>query len=177
MFVIFLVLLYRERLLRFAPAAAFGALCFILTLNILNVDAFIVRQNVKRYAATGEIEIIKDNDGDEGRRVAVRTTKLDLHYLFELSYDAVPGLIDFIDIAEGDIRTELLAELACEREKLNTRMQSLSWPSLHISRLHAQKVLNGISELLDEYTVTSIRNGWKVEVDGENIYCFSDFWD
>jgi hypothetical protein len=163
MFVVFLVLLYRERLRRFAPSAAIGVLGFTLTLNLLNVDAFIVRQNVERYVDTGNIEIVQNSNG----RVGVLTTKLDLRYLFDLSYDAIPGLVDFVDGAQGEIRTELISQLACEREKLDARMQSLKWPSVHFSRLRAQHALEGISDLLDEYPVVQSRNGYVVEVDGE----------
>lgn len=174
MFVVFIILLYQERLRRFAPAAVLGLLGFTLTLNILNVDAFIVRQNLKRYAATGDIEIVQENSAQN----ETLTGKLDLRYLFDLSYDAIPGLVDFVDEAKGEIRTELLAQLSCEREKLDSRMQTLKWPSLHISPLRAQKMLGGIDELLDEYPVTQIRDGWEVEVDGEPMYCYRDFsWD
>jgi hypothetical protein len=174
MFVVFLVLLYRERLRRFAPSAAIGVLGFTLTLNLLNVDAFIVRQNVERYVDTGNIEIVQNSNG----RVGVLTTKLDLRYLFDLSYDAIPGLVDFVDGAQGEIRTELISQLACEREKLDARMQSLKWPSVHFSRLRAQHALEGISDLLDEYPVVQSRNGYVVEVDGEYEQCYQNFeWD
>jgi len=174
MFVVFLVMLYRERLRRFAPAAALGVLGFTLTLNLLNVDAFIVRQNVKRYTTTGEIGILQNSSGREGIRIA----KLDLRYLFDLSYDAIPGLVDFVDDTQGDIRTELVSQLACEREKLDSRMQSLKWPSLHFSRLRAQRALEGISNLLDDYPVVHDRNSRLVEVNGEFEQCYRDFdWD
>jgi hypothetical protein len=174
MFVVFLVLLYRERLRRFAPAAALGVLGFTLTLNLLNVDAFIVRQNVKRYAATGDIEILENSSG----RTGIQSAELDLRYLFDLSYDAIPGLVAFVDEAQGEIRTELVSQLACEREKLDSRLQSLKWPSIHFSRLRAQHALEGISDLLDEYPVVHSRDGRVVEVNGEYEYCYRDFsWD
>ncbi len=174
MFVVFLVMLYRERLRRFAPAAALGVLGFTLTLNCLNVDAFIVRQNIKRYTTSGDIGIVQNSSGRAGNI----TAKLDLRYLFDLSYDAIPGLVDFVDDAQGEIRTELVSQLACEREKLDSRMQNLKWPSLHFSRLRALRALEGISDLLDEYPVVYDRDGRLVEVDGEYEQCYRDFdWD
>ena len=47
------------------------AIGFLVTLNLLNPDAFIVRQNLARYRATGD---------------------LDAAYLVSLSADAVPGV-------------------------------------------------------------------------------------
>ncbi|MEJ2561635.1 MAG: DUF4173 domain-containing protein [Anaerolineales bacterium] len=174
MFAVFLVLLYRERLRRFAPVAALGVLGFTLTLNVLNVDAFIVRQNIKRYTDRENTEIVREGI----TRVGAGSAELDLHYLFDLSYDGVPGLVDFADAAQGEIRTELLSQLACERGKLNARMESLKWPSLHFSRLGAQKALDGIANLLDEYPVTHSRTDWVVEVNGEYEACYRDFdWD
>jgi hypothetical protein len=174
MFAVFLVLLYRERLRRFAPVAALGVLGFTLTLNVLNVDAFIVRQNIKRYTDRDNTEIVREGI----TRVGAGSAELDLRYLFDLSYDGVPGLVDFADAAQGEIRTELLSQLACERGKLNARMESLKWPSLHFSRLGAQKALDGIADLLDEYPVTHSRTDWVVEVNGEFEACYRDFdWD
>ncbi len=167
MFVVFLILLYRERLRRFAPVAALGVLGFTLTLNVLNVDAFIVRQNVKRYVASGDIDIVQETKWNDSG-----TVNLDLHYLFALSSDAIPSLVDFVDEAQGEIRTELVSQLACEREKLDTQMQNLHWPSLHFSRLRAQRTLAEIANLLDEYPVLQGRNGLVVEVDGEYQPCY-----
>ena len=50
-------------------------------MNLINPDAFIVRQNLVRYEAGGE---------------------LDAHYLGRLSADAVPGLVGALDDVAGD---------------------------------------------------------------------------
>jgi hypothetical protein len=53
---------------------------FLTTLNLVNPDAFIVRQNVARYWAAGD---------------------LDADYLESLSADAVPALVGVIAATEG----------------------------------------------------------------------------
>jgi hypothetical protein len=177
LFVVFLLLLYRERLQRFAPAAAFGVLGFTLTLNLLNVDAFIVQQNVKRYSVSGEIDIV-----EESRWIDGGVIELDLRYLFSLSPDAIPSLVDFTDEAQGETRTWLLAKLSCERLRLDSRLESLNWPSLHLSLLQAQRSLDEIADLLDEFPV--LYDGdqglkWMVDVDGEYQRCYNWYhsWD
>jgi hypothetical protein len=64
---------------RFALGALVVVMGFLATLNLMNPDAFIVRQNVARYWTDG---------------------KLDVLYLNTLSADAVPALVGAISAAE-----------------------------------------------------------------------------
>ena len=154
--VVFLVLLFRGNLRRFAPFAALGTLGFVVTLNLLNVDAFIVRQNVKRFELTEEI---------------------DLDYLYYLTDDAVPGLVEFARVAPEGVREELLASLACRRAMQGERLADLAWPSWHPSHARAMTLLDGL-EALDSYTVEFEDWSWMVSGPGlEKDYCDYWFWD
>lgn len=157
MFVVFVVLLFMNRLRRFAPAAALGVIGFTLTLNLLNVDGFIVRQNVRRQSTTGEI---------------------DLQYLASLSSDAIPDLMSYARQAPSEVSDDLLPLLACRQAIFKERLDGLRWPSTHLSDLLANRAFDINRPLLEPYTVEHDRNGWSVEVDGEQVSCYpSRFWD
>jgi hypothetical protein len=117
--VVLLEWIERQRLV--ALAAVFTALGFVTALNGLNVDAFIVRQNVKR---------------------AHQGSPLDVIYLASLSTDAVPALAQAYlgDDLSAEQRRALGAQLVCQAERLK-RAQPLPWPSFHLSRNRAQAVL------------------------------------
>ncbi len=154
--VVFLVLLFRGNLRRFAPFAALGTLGFVVTLNLLNVDAFIVSQNVKRFEQTGEI---------------------DLAYLKYLTDDAVPGLIEFSRAAPEGLHEELLASLACRRAMQGDRQEDLDWPSWHASHKRAMTLLDELAAL-DSYTVEFEDWNWMVSGPGvEKEYCDYWYWD
>jgi hypothetical protein len=154
--VVFLVLLFRGNLRRFAPFAALGTLGFVVTLNLLNVHAFIVRQNVKRFEQTGEIDLV---------------------YLQYLTDDAVPGLIEFSRVAPEGLREELLASLACRQAMQGDRQEDLDWPSWHASHKRAMTLLDELAAL-DAYTVEFEDWNWMVSGPGvENEYCDYWYWD
>ena len=97
---VFLLLLYRGELRRFAPAVALGVLGFGVTLNLMNLDAFIVRRNVDRYW------------GGAG---------LDTSYLLSLSEDAAPALAAVAGEVQPAAREDLLPGLACQLARYTTR--------------------------------------------------------
>lgn len=66
---------------RFAIGALVAVMGFVATLNLINPDAFIAQQNLERYTATGD---------------------LDVHYLTELSNDAMPQLLQALNLTIGD---------------------------------------------------------------------------
>jgi len=129
---------------RFALGAIVVVMGFLVTLNLLNPDAFIVRQNVARYWAGGA---------------------LDANYLESLSADAVPALVDAISItdsAEGKViplPCPLLSENGVQgtcdtdlakilQKGLVDRMSEMQeesdwrqWQSFKLSRWHAYYIL------------------------------------
>src|SRR5215216_4237779 len=78
--VVFLEMTRRERAVGLAMVLA--SLGFIVSLNLLNVDSFIVRQNIQR-----EIEGVNDEVSTQGR------ADLDVQYFLDLSDDAIPSLV------------------------------------------------------------------------------------
>src|SRR6185369_942048 len=78
--VVILEITRRERAVGLAMIVA--ALGFIISLNLLNVDSFIVKQNIQR-----EVRGATDNAFAQGR------ADLDAQYFLDLSDDAVPSLV------------------------------------------------------------------------------------
>lgn len=86
-----LALWLRPQRIPFITLAA--ALGFVTTLNLINPDAFIVRQNLVRYAAAGDLDAV---------------------YLTQLSDDALPSLLMAWEQVQGD--KQLVYDPACGRE-------------------------------------------------------------
>ena len=131
-FVVFLILLGLDRLRQLAPAALAIAAGFTMTLVWLNVDAFIVDRNARRYAQSGD---------------------LDAFYLSSLSADAVPRLVQLAQEADGQEEEALLADLACRRRELERSRERLAWPSAHASRSRALDSLVAIEKELAGFPV------------------------
>ncbi len=155
--VVLLEALHRQR---FVPASALlTALGFAITLNLLNVDAFIVRQNVARHA---------------------RGEELDIAYLATLSDDAVPALADLYQSPSPPSTTHqaIGAALACYR-RLNvyTFAGERPWQSFRLPRQQAKRILAHLETDLDAYTIT---DDWPILVttpDGEEFNCVQDGYD
>lgn len=98
-------------------------------MNLLNPDAFIARQNIERFTATG---------------------KLDVYYLSHLSDDAVPYTTKMLSISNDDLRKSFARELY--RHAQNYDSPSFSkWQSLNISRMKAEKILRPKIRELEPY--------------------------
>jgi hypothetical protein len=103
------------------PLGAFvAALGFVITLNLVNPDAFIARQNLARFQATG---------------------KLDVYYLAQLSDDALPTLIQNVDHLASADRQVLNENLGSRLEHMENITQWRRWPAFHLSRQRAYRLL------------------------------------
>jgi hypothetical protein len=125
-------LLLVDRLRLLAPVGLGLALGFSLSLDVVNVDAFIVERNTQRLAQSGEI---------------------DVGYLLQLSDDAVPGLAALARQATDEIRADLLPQLACRRAALRRVVLEQTWFSSHASQSAALRALEGLAERLEPYRV------------------------
>ncbi|MBK7896230.1 MAG: DUF4173 domain-containing protein [Anaerolineaceae bacterium] len=128
---------------RFAVGALLAVLGFVATLNLLNPDAFIARQNLARYEQSGD---------------------LDAAYLASLSTDAVPELVRGLTLTLGDAETQLtplcanswyIEEPDCYatpheilRTELSERYEAMAgntvwqrWTSFNLSRWQAWNTL------------------------------------
>ena len=98
--------LQRQRL--FALAALLTSVGFALSLALLDVDSFIVRQNIQRF--------------EQGET-------LDIGYLASLSADAVPGMVNLYQApdVEQATRERLGAALACYQLRAGARRPDTAW--------------------------------------------------
>ena len=155
LFAAFLVMLLLGKLRLIPHAVIIGSIGFTVTLNMLNVDAFVVKQNTNRLEQSG---------------------KIDLEYVLRLSEDATPRLLNLSELAPLDVRQELLPQLACLRSQQAVYTEDLSWPSYHFARTAEEKLLARY-EAIDAYRVwQSVSDEWLVNVDGEDIACVRQPW-
>ena len=156
--VVVLEILRRERMAAFAMLLAL--FCFIVSLGILNVDAFIVRHNIQRELDT--------RIGSSYGRVA-----LDNEYFIDLSDDAVPPLVEaFLDTSVPDsVREKIGAALACKQYEREQDTRELLWQSFHISRRLADLEFAKVDGELKPYRI--IDYGWRgldVEMPGGEVF-------
>ena len=143
-----------KRLRAFALAALLVSLGFGLTLNILGVDAFIARQNVTR---------------------AIQGQELDTGYLYSLSDDVVPPLLDLYKNTSlpVKIKDDIGSVLACRAAGEDASGLNRAWPSFHLSRYRAEALLSQDQTLLNPYPVKKdARGSMTVLVGGQERDCF-----
>jgi hypothetical protein len=156
----------RERL--FALAALIASLGFAATLPIMNVDAFIVRQNVQRVV-DGNVTF----QSDPGRG-QLESDELDISYFAELSADALPALIEAYhsNVLPASVKDALGASLACLRHTRVDSNADTDWRSYHISRWTQTRLLEEIRPELKGYSLKT--SDWPATVTtplGEEYNC------
>ena len=125
LFVLFMLTLYKfwRREFPLLKAFAIAALLTYTTLNYINVDAMIARKNLDRYFMTG---------------------KIDLDYLQELSYDAIPELTRLSKSDDGDTVSQKMEEFLHDKR---TELSSESpWQSYNLSKAKAKRILSEIHQ-------------------------------
>ena len=130
------------------------ALGFVVSLNLLNVDAFIVNQNIQReLRGNGEGHLSQD-----------RRAELDAQYFLDLSEDAVPALVAaFKDKALPDsVHEKLGAALFCKRYDREQDVRKFPWQSFHMARFSADRLFAQIEEDLKAYEVVSTE--WPITI-------------
>jgi hypothetical protein len=140
--VVVLEVIHRERAVGLAMLLT--ALGFIVSLSLLNVDAFIVERNVERESQ-GLGQEVTSRDG----------SSLDTQYFLNLSDDAVPPLVAAYqdESLPGPVREEVGASLACIRYTRDQNAGELPWQSFHFSRYTADRSLATVDKDLDAYQV------------------------
>lgn len=157
-----LEILRKERMFMFAALVA--SLGFAISLPILNVDAFIVNQNIQR-----EINAQTQDRVD-----------LDAQYFLDLSDDAVPTLVKAYQTPAlpAPVREKVGASLACIRYERGLDDRKLTWQSFHFARVNSDKALASIKNEIKGFVVTD--NDWPVIVttpSGEEFSCSSYYYD
>ncbi len=156
-----LEILRKEHMFTFAMlVASFG---FAVSLPILNVDAFIVNQNIQR-----EIHA-EAND----------STNLDTQYFLDLSDDAVPALVSAYQTPSlpDSIRERVGASLACIKYTREQDTQKAAWQSFHFATLNADNALASIKKDIKGYQITSTDYPVMVTTpDGEEFSCSTYYY-
>ncbi len=119
----------------FANIALLTLMGFTASLNLLNVDTFIVKRNINR---------------------TVRGKELDIYYLSTLTSDAVPTLVKMYSSSNLPVKTRdgIGAALVCyEISEEDDASQPPSWQSFHLSDWNAARELNEVQENLKSYQV------------------------
>ena len=165
--VVLLEILRRERAIGLAMVLA--SLGFVISLNILNVDAFIVKQNIQR-----EIRGAASETSTQGR------VDLDAQYFLDLSDDAVPSLVSAFRSASlpDTVREKVGASLACIRYTRDLNERKIPWQSFHFSRFYADRALTRVKEQLDTYKITDADLPVTVKTPaGEDFSCWQYYYD
>ncbi len=153
--VVILELLRRQR--AFALAMLLAAIGFVITLNVINIDGLIARQNVGRALA-----------GEE----------LDTWYLQSLSTDVTAALIQAQQdprLTEAD-RNDLAAILACQLILKSTEADK-SWQAYHWSDARAWNLLQqNKANFAKTQVYQNEYDSWWVLVNGEERSCYYDWY-
>ena len=160
--VVVLEVLRRERLIGLAVLLV--GLGFVVSLNVLNVDAFIVRQNIQR-----EIRSTTDESFAEGR------ADLDAQYFLDLSEDAIPPLVSALksESVPDSVKQKVGAALACKQYERKQAEDAIPWQGFHFSRWNADAAIRQVSQELDAYQI--VDEDWPIFMetsDGEEFSCY-----
>ena len=127
----FALLIYKvlknEKESNFSLGVFLSAILFLVSMNILNPDAFIAQRNRERF-----------NDGK----------KIDVYYLTTLSDDALPVTIKMLNVSDESIKGEFAYYMYW---RVQGRDSSNNWQSFNISRNRAQEIINSKMGVLEEY--------------------------
>lgn len=120
--IIFVILAIKFILSKRNSFFAFGVFCsiaaFLVTMNLMNPDRLIAKQNIERFNQSG---------------------KIDTYFLLGLSSDAVPYVLDNFNPSTEEDR-ELFSNYISDK-KINLEMQTKHWESFNFSRQKALEEL------------------------------------
>lgn len=159
---IVLEILRKERMFIFAALVA--SLGFAISLPILNVDAFIVNQNIQRKI----------------NAQAKDSVDLDAQYFLDLSDDAVPTLVSAYQTATlpDSVREKIGASLACIHYERKQDDRKLTWQSFHFARVNADKALASIRDDLKGFKINDTNYPVMVTTpSGEKFSCWPYYYD
>ncbi len=149
------------RLRSFALALALVSVGFGASISLLNVDGFIVRQNVARAARAAA-------------PAGAGAAQLDTGYLVSLSDDAVPALVEQFQskALPPALHDDIGSVLACRAKIAFNNYRGLPWPSFHWAHSRAITLYTQTSPLLAAYPVAMNSNSiLEVKVNGVNRPC------
>lgn len=129
MFIMFAYKIWRHKRDQFFARTIFvGVIAFIAAMNVINPEAIIVKQNIKHYREVGRI---------------------DLPYLHNLSYDAVPHMLPLLNDADEKVRRGVGHSLYTTWEHLKNNEKD--WQEFNVSRARTRALLNERATQLNQY--------------------------
>lgn len=139
--VVVLEIVRRQRLFAFAVLIASAG--FGISLCLVNVDGFIVRQNLQR---------------------AMQGQGLDVPYLVSLSSDSVPALLDAFNspATPGMTRDAVGAVLFCRLQSNSGQNPNSDWRSFNLSRWQANRDVSQVRDRLSQYKITD--GQWPLQI-------------
>ena len=157
--VVLLEIIRRERMA--ALAMIIASLGFVISINLLNVDSFIVKQNIQRELSGVDVE-------------------LDSQYFLGLSDDAVPALASaLVDKSlPPNVNEKVGAALTCMRYEREQADREYSWQGFHFSRYNADLAFARVDKKLDVYHIKD--TDWPVMVtsaNGDEFSCYEFYND
>lgn len=117
---------------RFAIGLVVACIGFVATLNVMNVDGFIARQNIARYERLGAAAFTNFPHEE----------KIDLIYLDTLSYDATPALVANLDRLNGATRSTVEGFLKDRYASLTSAEFDWGWRAFNLSHWRAYQALS-----------------------------------
>jgi len=158
--------LKREGMIGFAMVLA--SIGFAASLALLNVDGFIVKNNVLR-----EIQNPQDKLSSGSR------PGLDARYFLDLSDDAIPSIVNaFRDTTlPVDVHEKLGVSLACMRNDRQSG-RDMPWQSFDYARYRADQAFAEIKDVLDTFLI--VDSDWPVTIEspgGETYDCWQYRFD
>jgi uncharacterized protein DUF4153 len=165
--VVIIEALHRERVIGLGMVLA--SLGFVISLSLLNVDSFIVKQNIQR-----EIRSTTDKTFAQGR------ADLDAQYFLDLSEDAIPQLVSAFHSKSlpASVREKIGAALACKQYERKQDTRTVPWQSFHFSRWNADIGFKEVKKELDAYKIMD--KDWPFQVKtpgGEEFPCYQSYYD
>ncbi|HAV77365.1 MAG TPA: hypothetical protein DCX53_08430, partial [Anaerolineae bacterium] len=144
-----------------------ASLGFVISLGVLNVDGFIVKQNIQRELS-GSVDSAFPQERPD----------LDAQYFLDLSDDAVPALVAGFtnELLPENVREKIGAALVCKQYDRRTN-EFLPWQGFHLSRMFADMMFMKVDKQLDSYTIKD--TDWPVMVEtpsGEETSCY-EYYD
>lgn len=121
---------------RFGIGVLIACIAFVATLNLMNVDGFIVRRNVQRYEQLGPAAFVDRESGEY-------QPGIDAAYLTTLSADAMPALVQSVDRLTGAPREELGDYLRATLPETRDDVARRGWPGFHLAQWRAYNALAG----------------------------------
>jgi hypothetical protein len=137
-FLLFVITLLVARPRLFVFGGFLAGMAYLLAMNLLNPDALIAQQNIQHYAQTG---------------------RLDGEYLATLSEDAVPVVIQVLDVPDKAAQAAVGQAYLERLTTLEKQATEDGWPSFHLARYNALATLQANRERLEAWSGGAAANG------------------